>query len=167
MTEKEARALCRNTGQKFPEHTKRTTIPGKASKAPNLGESLFLQAWRAHTPCRHYSDPIHGLDGGQQVQLGESRRKFDFAWPEHKVAVEINGTIHMLLRERDGQGAYVRGGWTAPNVEKIHQDYAKLNLAQIEGWIMLVTTPDKLEVDPWSFLNMLLIALKRREDALR
>lgn len=58
------------------------------------------------------------------------RWRFDYAWPEKMVAVEVQGGIWT-------RGAHSRGvGLT--------RDYAKLNEAQAMGWIVLQVVPAQL-----------------------
>lgn len=57
----------------------------------------------------------------QQYKFHPVRRwKFDFAWPEFKIAVEING------------GTWLSGRHNHPT--SIAKDYEKLNTAQLLGW---------------------------------
>jgi very-short-patch-repair endonuclease len=56
--------------------------------------------------------------------------RFDFAWPESRVALEVDGAI--------GWGRHTRpGGW--------HKDTEKLNAAVAQGWRVLRCTPDTRE----------------------
>jgi very-short-patch-repair endonuclease len=58
--------------------------------------------------------------------------RFDFAWPEHKVALEVDGGIWLK-----GGGRHTRGaGWL--------KDTEKLNTAASLGWRLLRTTPTGL-----------------------
>ena len=56
--------------------------------------------------------------------------RFDFAWPEEKVAIEIQGGIH-------SQGRHVRP-------EGYEEDCHKLNEAQLHGWIELYVTAKQI-----------------------
>ena len=60
--------------------------------------------------------------------LGIPGRKFafDFAWPSHKIAVEIQGGIGMYGRHNRPQG--------------IRTDYEKHNLALLAGWRVIMLT---------------------------
>ena len=59
------------------------------------------------------------------------RWRFDFAWPEYKVAVEVQGGIW-------SRGAHVRGlGY--------QKDCSKRNEAQLLGWIALDVTAAHIE----------------------
>ena len=61
------------------------------------------------------------------------RRKFelDFAWPQYKVAIEVQG------------GQYVRGAHLRP--VRYHSDTEKLNEAQLAGWIVLWFTTEDVQ----------------------
>lgn len=65
-----------------------------------------------------------------EVRVVEGRRwRFDFAWPEYQVAVELQGSTH--ARGRHTRGIGYQG------------DCEKLNTAQCEGWLVLwFTTQD-------------------------
>lgn len=57
--------------------------------------------------------------------------EIDFAWPDVKIGIEVNGGIDMRGRA---------GGHTSP--DGLRRDYYKVNLAQTEGWILLVFPPE-------------------------
>jgi very-short-patch-repair endonuclease len=59
-------------------------------------------------------------------------RKFrwDFAWPDHKVAVEVQGGIWT-------QGAHARGNG-------LLRDYEKANLASLHGWCVLYVAAEHI-----------------------
>ena len=58
------------------------------------------------------------------------RWRFDFAWPMHKVALEVNGGVWTQGRHTRGAGAI--------------KDMEKQNAAAVLGWRMLYTTPSGL-----------------------
>jgi hypothetical protein len=60
--------------------------------------------------------------------------QFDFAWPEHRLAVEIEG------------GTYVKGRHVTP--EGYRDDCTKYNAAHLLGWRVLRFTTEM--VDDWS-----------------
>jgi very-short-patch-repair endonuclease len=63
----------------------------------------------------------------REYRFHETRRwRFDFAWPDKKVAVEVQGGVYT-------GGAHVRG----PQYTK---DREKMNTAQLDGWIVLEVT---------------------------
>lgn len=60
--------------------------------------------------------------------LPKKRSEFDFAWPEHKVAIEVDGGLH--LGKRGGHSS--KAGIT--------RDIEKGNLALLLGWRMFRAT---------------------------
>lgn len=50
----------------------------------------------------------------------EKKWRFDFAWPEMLLAVEINGAVHARGRHARGRG--------------LENDYRKLGEAAVQGW---------------------------------
>ena len=75
------------------------------------------------------------------------RFRFDFAWPEIKLAVEINGGI-WTLKPSHSRAGHIR-------------DMEKLNLAAEMGWIVLQYEPKKIQYQQiervysrlWKFQN--------------
>lgn len=63
--------------------------------------------------------------------LKERRWRFDFAWPEKKIALEIQGGIW-------NHGGHVRGG-------QYTSDCEKFNEATILGWAVLKVTADMIK----------------------
>ncbi len=59
------------------------------------------------------------------------RWRFDYCWPDQKVALEVNG------------GAWVSGRHT--RAVGYGKDLEKLNAAQLAGWIVLQFTPQQLK----------------------
>jgi hypothetical protein len=66
-----------------------------------------------------------------ELRFAPPRRwRFDYAWPDHRVALEVDGGIWTA-------GRHTRGaGWL--------KDTEKLNTAASLGWRLLRTTPDGL-----------------------
>ena len=60
-----------------------------------------------------------------------SKREMDFAWPEYKVGVEVQGGIW-------ARGAHTRGAGYM-------RDCSKLDDAQLQGWILLWVTAHHIE----------------------
>jgi hypothetical protein len=58
--------------------------------------------------------------------------RFDFAWPEHRVALEVEG------------GVWVRGGGRHNRGSGYLRDMAKYNEAARLGWVVVRTIPSKL-----------------------
>lgn len=73
----------------------------------------------------------------------ERRYRFDFAWPERMVAVEIDGGTRMV-----GGGRHGGDG-----------DREKLNLAASKGWRVLRFSGDMLATDPAGCFDILRITL--------
>jgi len=58
--------------------------------------------------------------------------KFDFAWPEHRVALEVEG------------GLFIAGGGRHNRGASMLLDMEKYNEATLMGWRILRYTPDQL-----------------------
>lgn len=58
------------------------------------------------------------------------RWRFDFAWPDHKLACEVDGAVWV-------QGRHTRGAG-------VEADNAKYAAAAIEGWRVLRVTPGQI-----------------------
>lgn len=66
--------------------------------------------------------------------LGSGRRwRFDWAWPERLIALEIEG------------GTFVKGGGRHQRREGFVADCQKYNHAALSGWIVLRVTPAQLD----------------------
>lgn len=78
-------------------------------------------------------------DYKQQFRFHPTRRwPFDFAWPESKVAVEIQGGIWGTGKRNEVKGAHVRGkGYT--------MDCEKLGEAAVLGWKVIPVTPEMVD----------------------
>lgn len=72
-----------------------------------------------------------------ELHFCETRKwRFDFAWPDYMVALEVEGTN--IGKERgmlSGRHVSARG---------YHGDIGKYNVAQLLGWHVLRTTPSEL-----------------------
>jgi very-short-patch-repair endonuclease len=67
----------------------------------------------------------------REFQFLEGRRfRFDFAWPGHKIAVEVEGGTFVSGRHNRGLG--------------MAKDMEKYNLAAIDGWAVLRVTPHQI-----------------------
>lgn len=101
---------------------KRVKLPPK----PSSLETAFRNAWLCFSPrpfgvTEHRFHPVRDW-------------RFDVAWPEQKVAVELHG------------GTWSRGRHVRPT--GIQGDCHKLNSAVIRGWRVLVYTSDDLSKRP-------------------
>ena len=95
------------------------------------------------TLCRFYDLPPHK----REYLFAKPRQfRFDFAWPERRVAVECEGGVWT-------GGAHGRGSGIA-------RDIAKYNLAATLGWRVLRCTSTMLGDDPVRFMEMLKKELK-------
>lgn len=68
------------------------------------------------------------------------RYRFDYCWPESRVAIEIIGGLFV-------QGAHSRGAHQLSDMEKA-------NLAAERGWMMLYTVPGKGDARMPGLLNL-------------
>jgi very-short-patch-repair endonuclease len=75
------------------------------------------------------------------------RWRFDFAWPDQMVAVEVDG----------GQWA-AQGGRHARDTDR-----EKMNAAAVMGWRVLRFSPDMLSNDPVSCIGLVRACLKLTE----
>jgi len=68
----------------------------------------------------------------RELRFAPPRRwRFDFAWPEHKLAVEVEGATWTA-------GRHTRGAGFAKDAEK-------LNEAALRGWLVLRVTPEQID----------------------
>lgn len=101
-------------------------------------EETFAAYWRlfapgAPAPAREY-------------RFAPPRRwRADFAWPAHRVMVEIEGGTH-------SNGRHVRGYGYASDIEKY-------NAATLAGWRILRYTGDMLAADPLKAVGEVLALL--------
>lgn len=70
----------------------------------------------------------------EYVFAAPRRWRFDFAWVEDKVAVEIDGGAFVAGRHTRGAG--------------FERDHEKLNEATVRGWKVLRFTPQMIRRDP-------------------
>jgi very-short-patch-repair endonuclease len=63
--------------------------------------------------------------------IPDRKFRWDMAWPEHKVAVEIQGGIWSKGAHSSGRG--------------LLRDYEKLNLAQLHDWTVLFVAAEHIE----------------------
>lgn len=93
----------------------------------------FALAWQLHG----------GPQPTREHEFCEGRKfRFDFAWIDQKVAVEIDGALH---------GVWTKRGWHAgrhQTAKGFQGDAEKRNLAQQLGWVVLVYTGDDIKKRP-------------------
>lgn len=116
-----------------------------SNRVPSASDKkwIFLTQWRRLYPLE--PDPIGG--DGEWKFLEDRRFVFDWAWPIELVSAEVNG-----------QAWGVKGGGRHGK----DKDLEKLNLAQLEGWIVLQFTPKMLEELPDWCCAMVKKALDQR-----
>jgi hypothetical protein len=109
-------------------------------KAKRTTHKVDLQARKFRVWCKDNDVPMPAPEF--KFALPEREFRFDFAWVDEKVALEVNGGIF-----RKGGGAHQGKGHL--------RDMEKLNLAQTLGW-------DVLQVTPGELFNPLTLDLLRR-----
>lgn len=87
-----------------------------------------------------------------EYRFDDTKRQFDFAWPDHRVAIELQGGT---WGKGDKRGAHSRGA-------RYTLDCHKLNDAQLAGWILLWFTTDMLSDDPVAVVGMIGVAIEQR-----
>ncbi len=125
-----------------------------ATKKPPATESdleeAFLHYWKLFgdgtEPCLQHRGIVKRLTKkGKPVM---TNHRFDMAFPEKRVAIEIEGGVF-------NNGRHVRGmGY--------HKDCTKYNLAAQQGWIVLRYTSLHISDDPVSMINQVLAVLRNR-----
>jgi len=111
------------------------------------GERLFQTYWKMLAPAG-LPEPTHD----ESKPVTGRRWRLDFAWPEAKVGVEVQGGVYGGKRQ----------GHTRP--AKYHKDVEKLNACQEHGWVVLWTTPQMLAKDPAQFVGQVARIVKSRLD---
>jgi len=78
----------------------------------------------------------------REYRFDTNRRwRFDFAWPQYKLAVELEGGHRIRGRHNRGDG--------------FQADCEKYNAAQLAGWIVLRYTSEHLRDDPWTMVEQI------------
>ena len=109
------------------------------SGATNRAAAAARRPKKASAPAFDYAEtlivqlPLSGLPKPQREFLFHKRRKwrFDLAWPDLLIAVEVEGGIWT-------GGRHVRG-------EGYEADCEKYNEAQLAGWMVLRFTPGMIK----------------------
>jgi very-short-patch-repair endonuclease len=68
---------------------------------------------------------------------------FDWAWPEHKIALEIEGGIYGRGKACPMCGRKAVGAHTS--IERLKSDMEKYNLAAVLGWSVLRVRPEQID----------------------
>lgn len=122
----------------MPSYARRTDA--NQSDTSSDGERAFL--FYLKTFCPDLPDP------DTEYQFHPDRKwRFDFAWPDKKLAVEINGGQWQ-------QGRHTRAGKGYEN------DLEKMNAAQLAGYTVLQFTPDMINRDPQGCMLLVWAACK-------
>lgn len=119
----------------------------KSRKPPSNRDKtwLFLVAWDRLSSLRHEVTPSREYKWEDAPRgPGKRRRRIDWAFPEHKVGVEV-----------DGNAWHVRGG----GGHSQDRDREKGNDLTMAGWKILRFSPKMLEVDPAGCVKMVLVLL--------
>jgi very-short-patch-repair endonuclease len=100
------------------------------------------------TACRICDVPMPLVD--YRKGIPGRKLEIDFAFVEERVGVELQGGIYAHMGHSTGTG--------------IQRDYDKQNLAQLEGWILLQLSTNRLEDAPGPFMDLVKRALAQRQE---
>lgn len=104
----------------------------------------FASIWRMYAKGTPVPTP--------EYKFHPTRRwRFDFAWPDHKLAVEIEG------------GTFKRGGGRHNRGLGHHADCDKYNAAAIAGWMVLRYTSKHLKDNPGKVIAEIKNSLEKIE----
>ncbi len=101
---------------------------------------LFIAEWERHSASALPYIPNYPFNLPDKHQL-------DMAFPESRVAVEINGGRFQAMGGR----------------HMSDEDMEKINIAQIKGWKVLSFTPQKVERDPLRCIELVKLALQSED----
>ena len=95
---------------------------------------------------------FHQLGSGlpaymEQYRFCDRRYTFDYAWPECKIAVEMDGGNYMVRWSKKLRR------WVAVGKHTKSADYEKLNGALLLGWRVLRFTGEMLRQDPMKCID--------------
>lgn len=113
----------------------------KVTKFYKDRENQFLMLWDAMAPDG-LPKPV-----AQHRFHGERRFRLDWAWPQHRVGVEIHGGV--FLKQSTGHRSI--GGVT--------RDLEKGNLAVVSGWRVLCFHANDLDKNPGKMIQMVVEVL--------
>lgn len=106
-------------------------------------EQTFVTYWLMFSDGNHF-DPVH------EYRFTPPRRfRFDLAWPDYKVAVELEGGVYSGGRHTRGKG--------------FEGDCEKYNLATLAGWRVLRYTSNMLKNDPSLAIAQILDLLDKKD----
>ena len=108
-------------------------------------ERHFLALWKAFGAVKGYPEPV------EQHEFHPTRKwRFDFAWPEDKVAVELEGGTWSRKKMAHNTGA------------GIQRDIEKHNAATLTDWTVLRYTAKDIESRPGAMVNEVMAMLSAR-----
>lgn len=111
----------------------------RPARKQSVLEKAFSEYWDLIAP-EGSPDPV------SELQFAPPREfRFDFAWPDYKLAVEIDGGIWSKGRHTRGSG--------------FQKDCWKLNLATLNGWRILRYTATDLSERPVQVVEEVIQAL--------
>ncbi|MFM5335786.1 hypothetical protein ACET97_04485 [Aeromonas enteropelogenes] len=95
--------------------------------------SQVRKSWQVATLHKRVLTQLAGFPKPDTELLFHPRRKwrFDYAWPDHMIALEVHGGIYSGGRHTRGRGFV--------------EDRCKMNEASLLGWIVLEITPEHIE----------------------
>ena len=124
--------------------------PSAAERIPEMKEdhaNVALRYMEQHAPhlLKKMTRELRFHKNSYDLYPQPLLARFDFAWPEFKVAVEIDG----------GRWIKARGGGRHGS----DKDYNKINQASLEGWYVLRYTSTMLNNTPMLMLKEITILL--------
>ena len=119
-------------------------------------KGLILQAIKIHNMTEgneQHQVPMPTNRGGKEYRVVPNRRwRFDFAYPDLRIGIEVHGAI------------WARGGHTRGS--GFIKDREKMNEAQLAGWLVLEFPIPTIENNPFDCVEMIAraIELRRRSE---
>lgn len=96
-----------------------------------------------------------------EYRFHKTRRwRYDFAWPEYKIALDVEGGIYGRGRPCPTCGISRTGAHSS--VSGILRDIERGNAAALDGWLVLRVLPEELELENGKAYNLLEQAFKFR-----
>lgn len=117
------------------------TLEAKESEA----ERAFLTRWLQLNTMFDDEVPMY-----REYKFTPARNwRFDFCWPEQRVAVEIEGGVYMRVSGHTSAAGY-------------QKDCAKYNAAIEAGWVVLRYTPQMVERYPEACIRQIEAVIRSR-----
>jgi len=107
-------------------------VARKNSDKKIIFQLIIDRHWLGKKPETEYQ--FLSKDRANALCVEPRRWRFDFAWPDWKLAVEIEGGVFAHGRHTRGKG--------------YEADCEKYNAAAVLGWTVLRYTPDMLQKNP-------------------